>query len=79
LPPPASIRRAQLALDLVDQVEVELKEPAQEADHDRQIGLAVRELYRAANGVSLALPAAVLRGGFPGRVARWVPEPARLE
>src|SRR5829696_7918218 len=47
LPRPGSISRSELALDFVDEVEVELKEPAQEVGHHQQVLLAVRELVSA--------------------------------
>ena len=46
---------AELALDLVDEVLVQLEEPAQEAGDEQQVLLAVGELLGAALGVVQAL------------------------
>jgi hypothetical protein len=47
VPRRASTSRSQLALDLVHEVQVELKEPSQEVDYQQEVRLSVRELVSA--------------------------------
>jgi hypothetical protein len=43
LSPSTSTTRSELALDLVDEIHVEMQEPAQEIDHQQQVPLTMRE------------------------------------
>jgi hypothetical protein len=88
VPRRASTSRSQLALDLVHEVQVELKEPSQEVDYQQEVRLSVRELVSALFAASsrhhmwgphdrndLEAMKAIVRPFMPPRPADAPPEP----